>query len=74
MILIGKSFDCWRLLLARLKLKWAIDLIGKVGKEGHRNALALVDAFGVLSSHPSRRVAFATLLSMRRAEVGYMSG
>ncbi len=33
---------------SRAELKWAIDLIEKVGKEGHMDALALVDTFGVL--------------------------
>ena len=36
---------------SRAELKWAIDLIDKVGKEGHMDALALVDTFGVLSPH-----------------------
>lgn len=36
---------------SRAELKWAIDLIEKVGKEGHMDALALVDTFGVLSPH-----------------------
>src|ERR1019366_3319156 len=33
------------------ELKWALDLIERVGKEGHMDALALVDTFGVLSPH-----------------------
>ena len=36
---------------SRAELKWAIDLIDKVGSEGHMDALALVDTFGVLSPH-----------------------
>ena len=36
---------------SRTELNWAIDLIEKVGKEGHMDALALVDTFGVLSPH-----------------------
>jgi len=36
---------------SRAELKWALDLIEKVGKEGHMDALALVDTFGVLSPH-----------------------
>jgi len=36
---------------SRAELKWAIDLIEKVGKDGHMDALALVDTFGVLSPH-----------------------
>ena len=36
---------------SRAELKWAIDLIEKVAKDGHMDALALVDTFGVLSPH-----------------------
>jgi len=36
---------------SRAELKWAIDLIERVGTEGHMDALALVDTFGVLSPH-----------------------
>jgi len=36
---------------SRAELKWAIDLIERVGREGHMDALALVDTFGVLSPH-----------------------
>jgi isopropylmalate/homocitrate/citramalate synthase len=36
---------------SRAELNWALDLITKVGKEGHMDALALVDTFGVLSPH-----------------------
>ena len=39
---------------SRAELKWAIDLIEKVGKDGHMDALALVDTFGVLSPHAMR--------------------
>ncbi|WP_040621841.1 LeuA family protein [Rhodovulum sp. PH10] len=39
---------------SRAELKWAIDLIERVGKEGHMDALALVDTFGVLSPHSAR--------------------
>lgn len=39
---------------SRAELKWAIDLIEKVGKEGHMDALALVDTFGVLSPHATK--------------------
>jgi isopropylmalate/homocitrate/citramalate synthase len=37
---------------SRAELKWALDLIEKVGKDGHMDALALVDTFGVLSPMP----------------------
>ncbi len=36
---------------SRAELKWALDLIERVGKEGHMAALALADTFGVLSPH-----------------------
>ena len=36
---------------SRAEMKWALDLIEKVGKEGHMDALALVDTFGVVSPH-----------------------
>ncbi len=36
---------------SRAELKWALDLIERVGKEGHMDALALVDTFGVVSPH-----------------------
>jgi len=36
---------------SRAEIKWALDLIEKVGKEGHMDALALVDTFGVVSPH-----------------------
>src|SRR3990167_3657844 len=36
---------------SRAELKWAIDMIERVGKEGHMDALALVATFGVLSPH-----------------------
>jgi isopropylmalate/homocitrate/citramalate synthase len=36
---------------SRAELKWAIDLIERVAKDGHMDALALVDTFGVLSPH-----------------------
>jgi len=36
---------------SRAELKWALDLIERVGKDGHMDALALVDTFGVLSPH-----------------------
>ena len=36
---------------SRAEMKWALDLIERVGKEGHMDALALVDTFGVLSPH-----------------------
>lgn len=39
---------------SRAELKWAIDLIERVGKEGHMDAVALVDTFGVLSPHAAR--------------------
>ena len=35
----------------RSELKWVIDLIEKVAKEGHMDGLALVDTFGVTSPH-----------------------
>jgi isopropylmalate/homocitrate/citramalate synthase len=36
---------------SRAEINWALDLIEKVGKEGHMDALALVDTFGVVSPH-----------------------
>ncbi len=36
---------------SRAELKWALDLIERVGREGHMDALALVDTFGVVSPH-----------------------
>lgn len=36
---------------SRAELKWALDLIERVAKEGHMDALALVDTFGVVSPH-----------------------
>ena len=35
----------------RAELKWAIDLIERVAKDGHMDALVLVDTFGVISPH-----------------------
>jgi isopropylmalate/homocitrate/citramalate synthase len=32
-------------------MKWVLDLIERVSKEGHMDALALVDTFGVVSPH-----------------------
>ena len=39
---------------SRAELKWALDLIERVGTEGHMDALALVDTLGVLSPHAVR--------------------
>lgn len=39
---------------SRAEMKWALDLIERVGKEGHMDALALVDTFGVVSPHAMR--------------------
>ena len=39
---------------SRAELKWALDLIERVGKDGHMDALALVDTFGVVSPHAMR--------------------
>jgi isopropylmalate/homocitrate/citramalate synthase len=36
---------------SRAEMKWALDLIERVAKEGHMDALALVDTFGVVSPH-----------------------
>src|SRR5450830_91434 len=36
---------------SRAEMKWALDLIERVGKDGHMDALALVDTFGVVSPH-----------------------
>ena len=36
---------------SRAEMQWALDLIEKVGREGHMDALALVDTFGVVSPH-----------------------
>ena len=35
----------------RADIKWVLDLITRVGTEGHMDALALVDTFGVTSPH-----------------------
>jgi isopropylmalate/homocitrate/citramalate synthase len=39
---------------SRAELQWALDLIERVGREGHMDALALVDTFGVVSPHAMR--------------------
>jgi isopropylmalate/homocitrate/citramalate synthase len=39
---------------SRAELKWVLDLIERVGTEGHMDALALVDTLGVLSPHAAR--------------------
>src|ERR1700726_843156 len=36
---------------SRAEMKWVLDLIMRVANEGHMDALALVDTFGVLSPH-----------------------
>ena len=36
---------------SRAEMKWVLDLIERVAKEGHMDALALVDTFGVVSPH-----------------------
>jgi len=36
---------------SRAEMKWVLDMIERVGKEGHMDALALVDTFGVVSPH-----------------------
>ena len=36
---------------SRADMKWVLDLILRVGNEGHMDALALVDTFGVVSPH-----------------------
>lgn len=36
---------------SRAEMQWALDLIERVGKEGHMDALVLVDTFGVVSPH-----------------------
>ncbi len=36
---------------SRAEMNWVLDLIERVGKEGHMDALALVDTFGVVSPH-----------------------
>jgi len=36
---------------SRAEMKWALDLIERVAKDGHMDALALVDTFGVVSPH-----------------------
>ncbi len=36
---------------SRSELSWVLDLINKVANEGHMDALALVDTFGVISPH-----------------------
>ncbi len=35
----------------RAELTWVLDLINRVAKDGHMDALALVDTFGVISPH-----------------------
>lgn len=35
----------------RAEINWVLDLIGQVAKDGHMDALALVDTFGVTSPH-----------------------
>ena len=50
---------------SRAELKWAIDLIEKVGKEGHMDALALVDTFGAPSPHAMKY--FVTEVQKRMA-------
>src|ERR1700683_96691 len=36
---------------SRAEINWVLDLITRVAKEGHMDALALVDTFGVLAPH-----------------------
>src|SRR5713226_4422767 len=36
---------------SRAEIDWVLDLITRVGNEGHMDALALVDTFGVLAPH-----------------------
>ncbi len=36
---------------SRAELKWVLDLITRVANDGHMDALALVDTFGVISPH-----------------------
>jgi isopropylmalate/homocitrate/citramalate synthase len=36
---------------SRAEMNWVLDLITRVAKEGHMDALALVDTFGVLAPH-----------------------
>jgi isopropylmalate/homocitrate/citramalate synthase len=36
---------------SRAEITWVLDLINRVAKEGHMDALALVDTFGVVSPH-----------------------
>ena len=36
---------------SRAEMKWVLDLIERVSKEGHMDALALVDTFGAVSPH-----------------------
>ena len=36
---------------SRAEMKWVLDLITRVANEGHMDALALVDTFGVLAPH-----------------------
>jgi isopropylmalate/homocitrate/citramalate synthase len=39
---------------SRSELSWVLDLINKVASDGHMDALALVDTFGVISPHAMR--------------------
>ena len=36
---------------SRAEINWVLDLISRVAKEGHMDALSLVDTFGVLAPH-----------------------
>ena len=38
----------------RTEMKWLLDLVGRVAREGHMDAFTLVDTFGVLSPHGAR--------------------
>ena len=51
---ITASRSCSSRSISRAELKWALDLIERVGKDGHMDALALVDTFGVVSPHAMR--------------------
>jgi isopropylmalate/homocitrate/citramalate synthase len=39
---------------SRSEMNWVLNMIDRVGREGHMDALALVDTFGVVSPHAMR--------------------
>src|SRR5258708_4588222 len=47
----GLEVVCSPIDFSRAEMKWVLDLILRVANEGHMDALALVDTFGVLAPH-----------------------